>query len=67
MTKTFGAMSVAQLSSLIQTTAVDPIEVTEAVIDGIEAHADRAVFTTILKDRATDMAPNVFVMGVSTI
>jgi len=56
MTKTFGAMSVAQLSSLIQTTAVDPIEVTEAVIDGIEAHADRAVFTTILKDRATEEA-----------
>jgi len=56
MTKTFGAMSVAQLSSLIQTSAVDPIEVTEAVIDGIEAHADRAVFTTILKDRATEEA-----------
>ncbi len=56
MTKSFGAMSVAQLSSLIQTTAVDPIEVAEAVIDGIEAHADRSVFTAILKDRATEEA-----------
>lgn len=56
MTKSFGAMSIAQLSSLIQTTAVDPIEVTEAVIDGIEAYADQAAFTAILKDRATEEA-----------
>ncbi|WP_431322853.1 amidase [Rhizobium sp. YTU87027] len=56
MTKTFGAMSVAQLSSLIQTAAVDPIEVTDAVIDGIEAYADRAVFTAILKERARNEA-----------
>ncbi len=56
MTKSFGAMSVAQLSGLIQTAAVDPIEVMETVIDGIEAYADRAVFTSILKDRATEEA-----------
>ena len=56
MTKSFGAMSIAQLSSLIQTTAVDPIEVTEAVIDGIEAYADQAAFTAIFKDRATEEA-----------
>ncbi|CCM79038.1 amidase [Rhizobium mesoamericanum] len=56
MSKSFGAMSVAQLSSLIQTAAVDPIEVTEAVIDGIESYADRSVFTAILKDRATEEA-----------
>lgn len=56
MTKSFGAMSVAQLSGLIQTATVDPIEVTEAVIDGIEAYPDRAVFTAILKDRALEEA-----------
>ena len=56
MTKSFGAMSIAQLSSLIQTAAVDPIEVTEAVIDSIESYADQSVFTAILKDRATEEA-----------
>ncbi|MDM9622744.1 amidase [Rhizobium sp. S96] len=52
MTKTFGSMSVAQLSVLIQSAAVDPVEVTEAVIDGIERHPDQSIFTTLLKDRA---------------
>ncbi len=52
MTKSFGAMSVAQLSVLIQSAAVDPVEVTEAVIDGIERHPDQSIFTTLLKDRA---------------
>ncbi|CDM62930.1 MULTISPECIES: amidase [Rhizobium] len=56
MTKSFGAMSVAQLSGLIQTAAVDPIEVTEAVLDGIDAYPDRTVFTAILKDRALEEA-----------
>lgn len=52
MTKSFGAMSIAQLSVLIQSAAVDPVEVTEAVIDGIERHPDQSIFTTLLKDRA---------------
>jgi aspartyl-tRNA(Asn)/glutamyl-tRNA(Gln) amidotransferase subunit A len=52
MTKSFGSMSVAQLSVLIQSAAVDPVEVTEAVIDGIERHPDQSIFTTLLKDRA---------------
>ncbi|EPE94789.1 amidase [Rhizobium grahamii] len=56
MANSFGAMSVAQLSSLIQTAAVDPIEVTQAVLEGIDAYADRAVFTAILRDRALEEA-----------
>lgn len=52
MTKPFGAMSIAQLSSLIQTAAVDPIDVTEAVIGGIETYPDQSIFTAVLKERA---------------
>lgn len=56
MAHSFGAMSVAQLSTLIQTAAVDPLEVTQAVLDGIDAYADRAVFTAVLRDRALEEA-----------
>lgn len=52
MTKSFGAMSIAELSALIQTGAVDPVDVTEAVLAGIEAYSDKAVFITVLKERA---------------
>lgn len=52
MTKSFGAMSIAQLSSLIQCGSVDPVDVTEAIFEGIEAHPDKAVFTVLTKDRA---------------
>jgi aspartyl-tRNA(Asn)/glutamyl-tRNA(Gln) amidotransferase subunit A len=56
MTKSFGAMSIAQLSVLIQNGAADPVEVTEAVLDGIEAYADQSIFTVLLPDRALDEA-----------
>jgi aspartyl-tRNA(Asn)/glutamyl-tRNA(Gln) amidotransferase subunit A len=56
MTKSFGAMSIAQLSVLIQSCAADPVEVIEAVLDGIEAYADQSIFTALLRDRALDEA-----------
>lgn len=52
MAKRPGAMSVAQLSVLIQSAAVDPIDVAEDVLDGIETHADQSVFTVLFRDRA---------------
>ncbi|MGK6312033.1 amidase [Neorhizobium sp. DT-125] len=52
MTKSYGAMSIAGLSALIQTGSADPVEVTEAVLAGIEAYPDKAVFVSLLKDRA---------------
>jgi aspartyl-tRNA(Asn)/glutamyl-tRNA(Gln) amidotransferase subunit A len=52
MTKSFGAMSIAQLSSLIQSGSADPVEVSEAIFDAIEACPDKSVFTTLTKDRA---------------
>ncbi|ARM15394.1 MULTISPECIES: amidase [Rhizobium] len=56
MSKSFGAMSVAQLSVLIQSGAADPVDVAEAVFDGIVNYADKAVFTTLLEDRAMEEA-----------
>jgi aspartyl-tRNA(Asn)/glutamyl-tRNA(Gln) amidotransferase subunit A len=52
VTKTFGAMSIAELSALIQMGKVDPIEVTESVLSGIKAYPDKAVFISLLEDRA---------------
>ncbi|MEB3046807.1 amidase [Rhizobium mulingense] len=56
MSKSFGAMSVAQLSVLIQGGAADPVDVAEAVFDAIANYADKAVFTTLLEDRAMEEA-----------
>nr|WP_250810980.1 amidase [Neorhizobium tomejilense] len=52
MTKSFGAMSIAELSALIQMGKVDPVEVTESVLAGIKAYPDKAVFISLLEDRA---------------
>jgi aspartyl-tRNA(Asn)/glutamyl-tRNA(Gln) amidotransferase subunit A len=52
MKKSFGAMSIAQLSVLIQSGAVDPVEVTEDVLDRIDAHADKKIFTAVFNERA---------------
>lgn len=52
VTKSFGAMSIAELSALIQMGKVDPIEVTGAVLSGIKAYPDKAVFISLLEDRA---------------
>ncbi|MBB4434333.1 amidase [Rhizobium esperanzae] len=56
MSKSFGAMSVAQLSVLIQGGAADPVGVAEAVFESIVNHADKAVFTTLLESRAMEEA-----------
>src|SRR5436853_2441516 len=56
MSKSFGAMSVAQLSVLIQGGAADPVEVAEAVFDSIAHYADKAVFTTLLESRGMEEA-----------
>jgi aspartyl-tRNA(Asn)/glutamyl-tRNA(Gln) amidotransferase subunit A len=45
-------MSIAQLSALLQMRKADPVDVAEAVFDAIEAYSDKAVFVTLLKDRA---------------
>lgn len=52
MTPAFGAMSIAQLSLLIQSGEVDPVDVADAIFDGIEQYADKAVFTVLLRERA---------------
>ncbi len=56
MTKPFGAMTVAQLSVLIQSGAADPVEVVRSIFESIEGHPDKAVFTVLLKERAIDEA-----------
>ncbi|GAA3082586.1 amidase [Rhizobium viscosum] len=52
MALTFGAMSIAQLSLIIQSGKADPVDVAEAIFDGIEQYADKAVFTALLRERA---------------
>lgn len=52
MTKAYGAMSIAGLSALLQTEAVDPVEVTESVLDAIATHDDQAIFVTLMQERA---------------
>lgn len=52
MALTFGAMSIAQLSLLIQSGKADPVDVAEAIFGGIEQYADKAVFTVLLRERA---------------
>ncbi|ABC93757.1 probable glutamyl-tRNA amidotransferase subunit A protein (plasmid) [Rhizobium etli CFN 42] len=56
MSKSFGAMSVAQLSVLIQSGAADPVDVAETVFESIANYADKAVFTTLLEGRAMEEA-----------
>ncbi|QKK27425.1 amidase [Rhizobium hidalgonense] len=56
MSKSFGAMSVAQLSVLIQSGAADPVDVAEAVFETIGNYADKAVFTVLTKSRALEEA-----------
>ncbi|MDK4735518.1 amidase [Rhizobium sp. CNPSo 3490] len=56
MSKSFGAMSVAQLSVLIQGGAADPVDVAETVFESIANYPDKAVFTTLLEGRAMEEA-----------
>jgi aspartyl-tRNA(Asn)/glutamyl-tRNA(Gln) amidotransferase subunit A len=52
MALSFGAMSIAQLSLLIQSGKAGPVEIVEAVFDGIDQYADKAIFTVLLRERA---------------
>ncbi|WP_119940952.1 amidase [Neorhizobium sp. NCHU2750] len=45
-------MSIAELSMLIHSGVMSPVEIAEAVFDAIETHADKAIFVSLLKDRA---------------
>ncbi|WP_092661031.1 amidase [Rhizobium sp. NFR12] len=56
MTKSFGSMSIAELSTLLQLGKVDAVEVTESVLSTIESYSDKAVFVTLLRDRALSEA-----------
>ncbi|RUM27209.1 amidase [Rhizobium vallis] len=56
MSKSFGAMSVAQLSVLIQGGAADPVDVAEAIFESIANYADKAVFTRLTESRAMEEA-----------
>ncbi|PDT18884.1 hypothetical protein CO670_00330 [Rhizobium sp. J15] len=56
MSKSFGAMSVAQLSVLIQAGAADPVDVAEAVFQSIADYGDKAVFTALTESRAMEEA-----------
>lgn len=44
--------SVAQLSLLLQSGALDAVDLIEETFEAIEAHADQAIFTSLLKTRA---------------
>jgi aspartyl-tRNA(Asn)/glutamyl-tRNA(Gln) amidotransferase subunit A len=52
MTKSYGAMSIAQLSVLIQSGEADPVEVTESILSGIKSYPDQAIFISLTEDRA---------------
>ncbi|ATN36712.1 hypothetical protein ACO34A_23275 (plasmid) [Rhizobium sp. ACO-34A] len=44
--------SVAQLSALLQTGALDPRELAEETLDAIRTHADQSIFTVLTPERA---------------
>ena len=46
------ARSIAQLSVLLQSGKLDPVDLAEETLAGIAGHADRAIFTTVTAERA---------------
>lgn len=48
--------SIAQLSVLLQSGALDAVDLFEETFEKIEAHSDKAIFTVLLKDRARSEA-----------
>ncbi|MBB6488956.1 amidase [Rhizobium lusitanum] len=56
MTQNHLGKSIAQLSVLIQSGNLDPVELVEESLDAIRAHRDQAIFTRLLDDRAKDEA-----------
>jgi len=49
---TTGPRSIAQLSVLLQSGALDPVSLAEETLAAVEAYPDTALFTYVLKDRA---------------
>jgi aspartyl-tRNA(Asn)/glutamyl-tRNA(Gln) amidotransferase subunit A len=56
MAKSYGSMSIAELSALIQSGAVNPVEVAVSVLDAIEDHPDKAIFLASTRQRAMNEA-----------
>ncbi|TWF54963.1 aspartyl-tRNA(Asn)/glutamyl-tRNA(Gln) amidotransferase subunit A [Neorhizobium alkalisoli] len=52
----FGAMSIAELSGLLQTGKLDAVELTQSILEEIGRHPDKAIFTTLLSERALEEA-----------
>ncbi len=52
MTLSYGSLSIAQLSTLIQGGSVDPVAVAEQVLGAIEDHDDKAIFVSLTRERA---------------
>ncbi|MGF6174773.1 amidase [Ensifer sp. 4252] len=52
MTQDLGGRSVAQLSALLQSGALDPRDLTGWTLDRIRSHDDQAIFTVVLPERA---------------
>ncbi|SDA87882.1 amidase [Sinorhizobium sp. NFACC03] len=52
MTKDFGGRSIAQLSALLQTGALDPRSLADWTLARIRDHSDQAIFTTVTPERA---------------
>ncbi|OOG70964.1 Mandelamide hydrolase [Ensifer sp. M14] len=53
MTQDLGGRSIAQLSALLQSGALDPRDLTGWTLERIRNHHDQAIFTTVLPERAT--------------
>jgi aspartyl-tRNA(Asn)/glutamyl-tRNA(Gln) amidotransferase subunit A len=45
-------MSIAEMSMLIHSGIMSPVEIAEQVFDAIDRHPDKAIFVSLLKDRA---------------
>lgn len=56
MRRPVSGMSVAELSMLIHSGIMSPVEIAEAVFDAIDRHPDKSVFVSLLKDRAMSEA-----------
>ncbi len=52
MPRPVAGMSIAELSMLVHSGVMSPVEVAEAVFDAIDRHPDKAIFVSLLKDRA---------------
>lgn len=52
MTQDLGGRSIAQLSALLQTGALDPRDLAAWTLERIRSHDDQAIFTMILPERA---------------